>query len=121
MIDSILKIDDDLRLVVGVALVAGEVDRQGDVVSDRELTKAAMRSLGAAVKIDHVGGSVGRVVQSLALTPDVAKALGLSLPRGQGAWIVGLRVEDPAVWAKIKSGEIGAGLSIGGRGKRIAA
>ena len=119
--EQFLKLDDELQLVIGIALVSGEVDSQGDIVDDRELTKAAMRSLGAAVKIDHVGGPVGRVVQSLALTPDVADALGLALPDGRSAWVVGLHVEDPATWARIKSGEIGSGLSIGGRGERSMA
>jgi hypothetical protein len=121
MVECILKIDDELQLVVGVALVAGEVDSQGDIVDERELTKAAMRSLGAMVKIDHAGAAVGRVVQSLALTPDVAEALGLTLPEDRAAWIVGLQVEDAAVWKRIKSGEIGSGLSIGGRGNRSIA
>lgn len=121
MVEHILKLDDQLQLVVGVALVSGEVDSQGDIVDDRELTKAAMRSLGAHVKIDHAGGSVGRVVQSLALTPDVAKALGLNLPDGRAAWVVGLHVEDAATWQRIRSGEIGSGLSIGGRGQRSVA
>ena len=119
--EHVLKLDDALQLVVGVALVSGEFDSQGDIVSDQELTKAAMRSLGAMVKIDHTGAPVGKVVQSLALTPDVADALGLALPDGRAAWVVGLHVEDAATWQKIKSGEIGSGLSIGGRGERSRA
>lgn len=119
--EQILKLDDALQLVVGVALVSGEVDSQGDTVDEKELTKAAMRALGAMVKIDHAGASVGRVVQSLALTSDVAKALGLALPDNRSCWVVGLHVADTAIWERIKSGEIGSGLSIGGRGQRSEA
>jgi len=34
---------------------------------------------------------------------------------GGPAWIVGLKVDDATVWQQIKSGELGSGLSIGGR------
>lgn len=111
---KILKLDNALQLLVGVAMVAGEVDAQGDVIDDYELTKAAMNAMGAGVKIDHQGGAVGRVVQSLALTADLAAALGLPEPE-QAVWIVGLKVDDPATWARVRAGELNGGLSIGGR------
>jgi hypothetical protein len=118
---TVLK-NDDLQLVIGVAMVSNETDSQGDVIDERELTKAAMKALGAKVKIDHQGNSVGRVVQSLALTQDVAKALGIRLPNaGQSLWIVALKVDDAGTWARVKAGELGDGLSIGGRGLREAA
>lgn len=116
---TILKLDDDLHLVIGVAMVAGEVDAQGDVIDEKELTKAAMRALGAKVKIDHEGEPVGRVVQSFVLGGDVQKALGITMP-GNAAWIVGLKVDDPAIWRQIKSRELSGGLSIGGRAIREA-
>ena len=119
--NRLLKLDDELRVVIGIALVANTADSQGDIVDERELTKAAMRALGAAVKIDHSGRSVGRVVQSFALTADVAKSLGIELPDGRSVWVVGLKVDDPVTWQRIKTGEIGSGLSIGGRGARRAA
>lgn len=117
MMHSILKVDDDLQLVLGVALVAGEEDSQGDVITEHELTKTAMTALGASVKIDHRGEPVGKIVQSLALTPDLAKSLGISWP-GKPAWIVGLKVDDASTWQRIKAGELNGGLSIGGRATR---
>jgi hypothetical protein len=109
----ILKIDDDLRLCVGVAMVAGEIDAHGDIIDERELSKAASCALGAEVLIDHEGTSVGKVVQSFALTTDVAKALGIDLP-GSPAWLVALYVEDDETWKRVKAGEMSDGLSVAG-------
>ena len=65
---------------------------------------------------------MGRVVFSLPLTLDVRGALGISMPDdNQSVWVVGLRIDDDAIWARIKSGELGDGLSIGGKAMRAAA
>jgi len=111
---TILKIDDDLQLVFGIALVADEIDAQGDVIDERELIKVASRSQGAPVKIDHEGGGVGHIACSFPLTTDIAKALGISRP-GKPAWLVGLKVDDADTWRRVKTGRLSGGLSIGGR------
>ncbi len=66
----ILKLDHERRRLYGVALVADEVDSQGDTLSDLELEDAACRAVqrGCAVKLDHAGDAVGQLVASWPLT-----------------------------------------------------
>ncbi|WP_163265606.1 XkdF-like putative serine protease domain-containing protein [Chelativorans alearense] len=117
---TILKRDDDRQRLYGIALIADEVDSQGDVVGDAELEDAAVQAVkrGAIVKIDHEGAGVGRLVASWPLTKEIADAMGVSRPEGKSAWLVGLEIEDPDAWARVKAGEVGHALSIGGRAQR---
>jgi len=56
------------------------------------------------------------MIESFIVTPEKKQALGLpdEMPVG---WWVGYQVNDPDVWAKVKSGER-TGFSIHGRGRR---
>lgn len=109
----ILKFDEDRRLVFGWATVAirktGEVveDGEGDVVEPEEMEDAAyefnlhFRELNER----HRGLSKGRLVESLAVTPDKLEKMGL--PRDAlpvGVW-VGFYVEDDGAWEGVKSGK----------------
>ncbi len=109
--NRILKIDPDLRLIVGIAGLSDEVDAHGDVIDDREMTLAAMRAVGRPVKIDHAGEPVGRVLQSFVLTQYVAAMLDLPVPEW-GTWLVGLRIDDDVTWRRAKAGEFNGGVSI---------
>jgi hypothetical protein len=117
---TILKLDYERRRLYGIALVADEADAQGDTVTDTELEDAACRAIekGVVVKIEHAGQAIGRLVASWPLTKDIANALGVSRPEGKSAWLVGLQIEDDATWSRVKAGELGHALSIGGRGER---
>jgi hypothetical protein len=71
---------------------------------------------------------VGRLVESCVFTAEKVKAMIQSL-RDQGieavidlhciCWWGGMKIDDPATWAKITTGELRA-WSIGGKGKRAA-
>ena len=67
----------------------------------------------------HETPSKCEVIASLVTTPDICKAFGLgdALPIG---WILGLKVLDEAVWARVVSGELQA-MSIQGTAERQAA
>ena len=121
--ESILKLDHERQRLYGIALVADEIDSQGDTVSDLELEDAACRAIenGCVVKIDHAGHAVGKLVASWPLTADIAKALGVARPDGKSCWLVGLQIKDAQTWSRVRAGEIGHGLSIGGRAERSAA
>ena len=56
------------------------------------------------------------MIESFIVTAEKREAMGLpdSVPTG---WWVGFQVQDPEVWAKVKSGER-TGFSIHGHGKR---
>lgn len=116
------KRDDERQRLYGVALVADQPDRQGDIIADHDLEDAACRAVqkGCVVKIDHAGGAVGRLVASWPLTADIAAALGIERPGGKSVWLVGLQIDDAEVWKQVRSGSLGHALSIGGRGQRRA-
>jgi hypothetical protein len=124
----IVKADDEERVVYGFASVADEdgqpvVDRQGDILPVTELVKVAHKF----IKSGRVGGimhkmgadgkpvSIGEVVESVVLRPELQKALGIDLKKS--AWLIGVHISDDETWARVKKGELGA-FSIGGRGKR---
>ncbi len=106
---------DDESLVFGWASIVADadggliVDHQDDVIEPGELEKAAydfVLSAGATGAM-HSGGAVGRLVESMVLTPEKAAAIGLAAPAHSGWW-VGFKIDDPEVFAKIKAGELGA-------------
>ena len=125
----ILKYNEELSTVYGWASVnseGGEIvtDHQDDQVVDAEIVKAAhdfitSSRIGGVLHARMDDGSPyrgGGVVESLVLTPDVQKALGIDL--GRTGWFIGYKVDDPDVRAAVKSGELKA-FSIGGRARRV--
>ena len=125
----ILKVNDELRTVYGWASVNSEkgsivTDHQDDQVDDAEIIKAAhdfmtnsrVGGLLHARTDKGVAHQGGDIVESLVLTPDIQKALGIDL--GKTGWFIGYRVDDPDAWALVKSGTLKA-FSIGGKAQRI--
>ena len=98
-------------------------DLQGDRISPDEMEKSAYEFVVKSRK----GGDMhlrdnwapihkSDMIESFMVTPEKRDAMGLpsSVPTG---WWVGFQVNDPEVWAKVKSGER-TGFSIHGRGRR---
>lgn len=119
---TILKIDDEQRMVYGWASVITEdgvpvKDRQGDIIEADTLVKAtnAFMTDVRVGKAMHEGEKVGEFIHSLPLTKELGDALGIQSNRE--GWIVAMKVYDDAIWAKVKSGELRA-FSIGGRAQR---
>lgn len=120
---TVVKAEEDERLVYGWASVisrngAPVVDRQGDVIEGETLEKAATRFMlsARAGKIMHAGAPVATVVHSFPLTKSIAEAFGIS--SDAEGWLIAMRVEDEALWQRVKGGEFPA-FSIGGRGRRV--
>jgi len=123
---TIVKSDDDQRLVFGWASVAvrvtGEVieDYQQDIVEMAVLEKAAYEytlNFGVAGEM-HERGGIGRLVESVVFTKEKAGAMGIPegyLPEG---WWVGYYIDDDEVWKKIKDGTYRM-FSIEGTAQRI--
>lgn len=120
---EIIKLDEQ-QVAYGWASVISEggepvVDTQGDVISAAELMKFTtdfMTSQRTALAM-HQGAPVGQVLHSMPLTKELAESFGITADRE--GWVVGLKVNDSAVWKRVQSGELRA-FSIGGRGRRIA-
>ena len=121
--ERILKTDDARQRLWGIALVGDEFDVQGDRVSDQEIEDASVRAVtkGVAVKIDHAGGAVGRLVASYPLTKSIADAMGIARPEGKSVWLVGLQIDDAQTWGEVTKNGLGHALSIGGSGQRSKA
>ena len=92
------------------------VDSYGDIIEPADLESAVYEFVlaynGAATGVGHEGPAVGRLVESLILTKEKAAAMGLGADTPEGWW-VGLKIDDPHVFARVKSGEL-AMLSIQG-------
>lgn len=116
---ELFKYDEEERMVYGWASVVTEkgmpvVDRQGDVIQPNTLVKAVNKFMEfvRVGKEMHDGEQVGMVVHSWPVTNEICKAIGIQSDRE--GWIVAFKVYNDDVWAKVKSGELGA-FSIGGR------
>ncbi len=118
----ILKRNEALRVVYGWASVISEndtavIDAQGDTITADELVRAAHHFMlhSRQSKAMHHGETIGQVVESFVLTPDVTKALGISVDKV--GWVVAIKIFDDVVWQNIQAG-IYRDFSIGGRAKR---
>lgn len=122
----IAKVDSDNRLVFGWANVA--IRKDGEQVTDSHDEQIDPEDLESAAYLfnlefrelneRHKGLSKGRLVESLAVTPEKLEAMGLAkdaLPQG---WWVGFYVEDDAAWESVKKGEYSM-FSIEGSATRV--
>lgn len=119
---DVIKFDDEQRVVWGFASVTkinGEtvVDRQGDIIEERVLEKAATEfMLGARNGLTmHKGEPTTTVVHSMLFTPEIKKAFGIESKHD--GWLIAVKVHCDDTWKKVKEGEF-TGFSIGGRATR---
>lgn len=115
---SILKVDDELGLVFGWAIVSkddGEdyFDVQGDHIPEDSMLKASTDFMlsDRVGKEMHAGEAAGTIVFAWPLTTDIAKAMGLETDRT--GLMIAWKPSDVATLEKFKSGEY-SGFSIGG-------
>jgi hypothetical protein len=116
----ITKVDETQRLAFGWASVIEEadgtpvVDLQNHLIEVEELEQAVYRYMIEARGVTHMHKDrAGEVVESVMLTREKRRAMGLD-ESGPVGWWVGLRL-SPATFARVQRGELGA-FSIGGRG-----
>lgn len=122
---EVAKVDDEERRVFGWAYVAAgpdgnvSLDKSGQSIPIEELEKAAyefMQGWGSGGEM-HMRSGIAGVVESWVSTPEKLSKMGLSgVPYG---WWIGLEVNDPAAWQKVKSGQYKM-FSIAGVGKAAA-
>ncbi|MFO1157266.1 MAG: XkdF-like putative serine protease domain-containing protein [Reyranellaceae bacterium] len=115
---EIKKTDAELQVVFGEVLAPAVVDAQGDCMSADEIRKAAYHFLQkgrqAAVDTDHDRLANGSHVVESFIARDGDPAF---IP---GAWVIGVRVPDTALWDRIRKGELN-GFSFEGVGLRAPA
>lgn len=123
---EISKAREDEQLVSGWANVAidkdgnAPIDWQDDVIAPETLEKAAINFMldyrGSGEM--HKGNSKGTVVESIVLTKEKQRAMGIpegTVPEG---WFITVKVHDPEVFAKVKDGTYRM-FSIQGTAKRV--
>lgn len=129
---KIAGIDEEQRLVFGIASLALEADGtpytdlQDDQIPPVELEKAVYDFVQHSGEgdADHDGEQVSQLVESFVITKEklalLLKAVGYQgeMPEYEGAaaWM-GWRVLSDTVWKRVKSGELG-GFSIEARVQR---
>ena len=115
---------DHQQIVYGVVLEPDLVDSQGDIVSADEIEKAAhgylIESRKNDVQHDEVtkgadGLPLAHVVESYVAPHDMILH-GRLVKRG--AWVMGVKVNDPATWEQVTKGDL-TGFSIGGNAVRV--
>lgn len=125
---TIMKTDEDKRLVFGWASVSITVDgeqledHQQDMIDPEDLEDAAyeyvlnFRDTGE----EHIPTMrmKGKLVESCVFTAEKQKAMGI--PEGilPIAWWIGFKIEDDAAWEKVKNGTYRM-FSIEGRANRV--
>ena len=124
---TVMKTDDDKRLVFGWASISITVDgeqledRQQDMIDPEDLEEAAyeyvlnFRDTGE----EHISTmrKKGKLVESCVFTAEKQKAMGIpegTIPVG---WWIGFKIDDDAAWEKVKNGTYRM-FSIEGRANR---
>lgn len=124
---QIQKVSTDLQQCFGFAYVAKNadgsavVDKSGDVVDIPSLKKAIHASFGkVGSKEMHKNDVSARLIESVWVDHAALAKMGADPANApDGAWWVGIQVDDADLWKRIKSGELSA-FSIGGSGTRTA-
>jgi len=116
--NEIIKVDSDLGLVLGFAIVCkvdGEeyFDVQGDHIPEDAMLKASTDFMihSRVGKEMHTGEQTGNVVFAFPLTEDIANAFGIVTKKT--GLMIAMRPDSDATLEKFKSGEY-TGFSIGG-------
>lgn len=120
------KVDEERRRAFGWAYVTDDggdivLDHSGDFVDAitlpdfEEAVYGYMLKSREADEMHERFDNIAKVVESVMVTPEKLKAMGLEGTRT--GWWVGFKVEDDDVWEKVKTGKLAA-FSIRGRGER---
>lgn len=125
---SVLKTDDDKRLVFGWASVSITVDgeqledRQQDLIDPEDLEEAAYEYVlhfrDTGERHNPNLRKKGKLVESCVFTAEKQKAMGIPegiIPVG---WWIGFKIEDDEAWEKVKNG-VYKMFSIEGKANRV--
>lgn len=115
---TILKADDEQRIVYGIVLEPDVEDSQGDVVSKADVELAAHRFLYGQVPLgdqhQRLAPASVRPVESF-IAPCDFELGGQTVTKG--SWVLAAHVPDDDLWSQVKKGEKGA-WSVAGSGHR---
>lgn len=116
---NIFKVDDELGLVLGFALVSkidGEpyFDLQGDHIPEDAMLEASLDFMANSRvgKEMHQGDQIGSIVFAFPLTTEIAKQFDIKTK--MTGLMIGFKPDDDETLQKFKDGTL-TGFSIGGR------
>ena len=115
---TLLKADDDQRIVYGIVLEPNVEDSQGDVVSKDDVEKAAHRFLYNGPKM----GDQHRKLAPASVRPVESYIAPCDFEMGgqvvkAGTWVLATHIPDDDLWEQVKKGDKGA-YSVAGTGLR---
>lgn len=105
------------QIVYGEVYVPGELDSHGDFMRAETIEKMAQQFLRS--------GLVKNIDTEHDMQPNGSEVVESFIARKgdpnftEGAWVLGVKVNDPQLWAAVQSGEIN-GFSMFGTGERVA-
>lgn len=110
---------DEAQYVLGIVLEPEVRDSQGDIYSAQEIEEAAHEFMANSQKVGLMHKKLlgqGATVVENYIAPVDFEIDGEKVKKG--TWLMGIRVNDPQVWADVKAGRL-TGLSIGGSALRV--
>lgn len=119
---NVVEKQEDRQIVYGVVLRVGQVDSQGDIITDeKEILEAAHNYMIKSRRADWQHEKTLPHEKAIAVESYIApcdfEINGHQIKKSD--WIVGMKIFDPKMWQAIKKGEISA-FSIKGLGRRKA-
>lgn len=116
---KLLVKDGDEHIVMSIVYEPNEVDTQGDTANAEEIKKACYYFMeeSQVIKMQHKGSKIDASVLENYIAPQELTIAGRVIKTG--TWLMAVRINDEAVWGKIKKGEL-TGFSMAGRGRRIS-
>jgi hypothetical protein len=117
MISTILKVDCEQQIALGVVLEPNTIDTQNDTISADEIEAAAHAYLVKSRRVtdSHQRAAGAEIVESY-VAPCDFELNGTRVRKG--SWVLGVHVSDPELWSAIKAGEY-SGFSVGGTAERL--
>lgn len=117
----ILGTRNEQQLVYCVAIAPDEVDTDGETMAARDIEYAAHRFMthSRIVKSMHSHAISAVPVESYIAPTDLHfgdSGHGEQVVQ-KGSWVLGIRINDPEQWAKVRDGQY-TGISVGGFGLR---
>jgi hypothetical protein len=101
---SVKKADDELQIAWGEVYVPNVPDTEGDFMSPIEVRKMAYHFMAKSQMHASDTQHDNKLNGSIVVESFIARAGDPDFI--EGAWVVGMHVADPKLWAKVKKGEI---------------
>ena len=110
---ELVKSDDELKIAYGIVYSPDKEDLQGDTATAATIRKAAQIFMkeGRHQNIDT--NHQFAKVQAYVAETWIVKASDSMFPNDEGAWAVGIKIEDEALWKGLQDGKF-TGISLAG-------